>query len=34
MLASQQPYTGMQVWNKNGYGEINFGTSSDKHQKL
>ena len=24
-LARQQPYTGMQVWNKNGYGEINFG---------
>jgi len=27
-LARQQPYTGMQVWNKNGYGEINFGTAS------
>ena len=24
-LARQQPYIGMQVWNKNGYGEINFG---------
>ncbi len=24
-MARQQPYTGMQVWNKNGYGEINFG---------
>ena len=24
-LVRQQPYTGMQVWNKNGYGEINFG---------
>ena len=22
------PYSGMQVWNKNGYGEINFGQSS------
>jgi len=29
-LARQQPYTGMQVWNKNGYGEINFGQSSEK----
>ena len=29
-LARQQPYTGMQVWNKNGYGEINFGHTSDK----
>lgn len=27
-LARQQPYTGMQVWNKNGFGEINFGTSA------
>lgn len=33
-LARQQPYTGMQVWNKNGYGEINFGTSSDKMPKV
>ncbi|VXA57090.1 2-octaprenyl-3-methyl-6-methoxy-1,4-benzoquinol hydroxylase [Acinetobacter proteolyticus] len=24
-LARQMPYSGMQVWNKNGYGEINFG---------
>lgn len=24
-LARQQPYISMQVWNKNGYGEINFG---------
>ena len=29
-LARQQPYTGMQVWNKNGYGEINFGQPSAK----
>src|SRR5690606_1425219 len=29
-LARQQPYTGMQVWNKNGYGEINFGESTEK----
>ncbi|WP_441374387.1 FAD-dependent monooxygenase [Acinetobacter lwoffii] len=29
-LVRQQPYTGMQVWNKNGYAEINFGQSSEK----
>ena len=29
-LARQQPYTGMQVWNKNGYGGINFGQPSEK----
>lgn len=29
-LARQQPYTGMQVWNKNGYGEINFGQPLEK----
>ena len=29
-LARQQPYTSMQVWNKNGYGEINFGQPSAK----
>ncbi|WP_180115363.1 FAD-dependent monooxygenase [Acinetobacter sp. YH12140] len=29
-LARQQPYTGMQVWNKNGYGEINFGHVADQ----
>ncbi|WP_171265246.1 FAD-dependent monooxygenase [Acinetobacter sp. ANC 3813] len=29
-LARQMPYSGMQVWNKNGYGEINFGQSSVK----
>ena len=29
-LARQQPYTGMQVWNKNGYGEINFGHVSEQ----
>ncbi|NNH26937.1 FAD-dependent monooxygenase [Acinetobacter terrestris] len=27
-LARQMPYSGMQVWNKNGYGEINFGQAS------
>ena len=27
-LTRQMPYSGMQVWNKNGYGEINFGESS------
>ncbi len=27
-IARQMPYTGMQVWNKNGYGEINFGQES------
>ncbi|MGB5887748.1 MAG: FAD-dependent monooxygenase [Acinetobacter venetianus] len=30
-LARQMPYSGMQVWNKNGYGEINFGHVSE-HQ--
>lgn len=25
------PYTGMQVWNKNGYGEINFGQVSAQY---
>ncbi|RFS27829.1 FAD-dependent monooxygenase [Acinetobacter sp. SWAC5] len=34
ILARQQPYTGMQVWNKNGYGEINFGTSSEQAPKV
>ena len=29
-LVRQMPYTGMQVWNKNGYGEINFGHASEK----
>ena len=33
-LARQQPYTGMQVWNKNGYGEINFGHSSERTPSL
>lgn len=27
-IARHMPYSGMQVWNKNGYGEINFGQSS------
>jgi len=29
-LARQMPYTGMQVWNLNGYGEINFGHESQQ----
>ena len=29
-IARQMPYTGMQVWNKNGYGEINFGQTSEQ----
>ncbi|OJU53562.1 MAG: FAD-dependent monooxygenase [Acinetobacter sp. 39-4] len=29
-LARQMPYSGMQVWNKNGYGEINFGHPSEQ----
>lgn len=29
-LARQMPYSGMQVWNKNGYGEINFGHASER----
>ncbi|MGO3918675.1 FAD-dependent monooxygenase [Acinetobacter venetianus] len=29
-LARQMPYLGMQVWNKNGYGEINFGYASEQ----
>lgn len=29
-LARQMPYSGMQVWNKNGYGEINFGQASER----
>ncbi|MBT0887767.1 MULTISPECIES: FAD-dependent monooxygenase [Acinetobacter] len=27
-LVRHMPYSGMQVWNKNGYGEINFGSSA------
>ena len=27
-IIRQMPYSGMQVWNKNGYGEINFGQAS------
>ena len=30
-IVRQMPYTGMQVWNKNGYGEINFGHPSEKY---
>ena len=29
-LARQMPYSGMQVWNKNGYGEIYFGQASQQ----
>ena len=30
LLARQMPYSGMQVWNKNGYGDINFGHACEK----
>ena len=30
-IARQMPYTGMQVWNKNGYGEIQFGQASAQY---
>ncbi|MHA3890895.1 FAD-dependent monooxygenase [Acinetobacter sp. GXMZU3951] len=30
LLARQMPYSGMQVWNKNGYGEINFGHACEQ----
>lgn len=30
LLARQMPYSGMQVWNKNGYGEINFGQATER----
>ena len=30
LLARQMPYSGMQVWNKNGYGEIHFGDVAEK----
>lgn len=29
-LARHMPYTGMQVWNQNGYGEIVFGQASER----
>ena len=29
-LARHMPCSGMQVWNKNGYGEINFGASNER----
>ena len=29
-IARQMPYSGMQVWNRNGYGEIQFGHSSEQ----
>lgn len=29
-IARQMPYSGMQVWNKNGYGEIMFGQASTR----
>ena len=29
-IARQMPYSGMQVWNKNGYGEIQFGQASEQ----
>ena len=30
LLVRQMPYSGMQVWNKNGYGEINFGHACEQ----
>lgn len=33
-IARQMPYTGMHVWNKNGYGEINFGHASQNEPSL
>ena len=33
-IARQMPYTGMQVWNKNGYGEINFGQPSTQYPSI
>ena len=30
LLARQMPYSGMQVWNKNGYGDIHFGDAAEK----
>ena len=33
-IARQMPYTGMHVWNKNGYGEISFGHASEKQPSL
>lgn len=32
-LARQMPYSGMQVWNKNGYGEIKFGHASEEQPR-
>lgn len=29
-IQRQMPYSGMQVWNKNGYGDINFGQASNQ----
>ena len=33
-IQRQMPYTGMQVWNKNGYGEINFGEESNQYPNV
>ena len=33
-IQRQMPYTGMQVWNKNGYGEINFGEESPQYPNV
>lgn len=33
-IARHMPYSGMQVWNKNGYGEINFGQASEQQPIL
>ena len=34
LVARQMPYSGMQVWNKNGYGDINFGHASEKRPSI
>ena len=33
-IQRQMPYTCMQVWNKNGYGEINFGEESPQYPNV
>ena len=33
-IQRQMPYTGMQVWNKNGYGDIQFGVESAEYPSV
>ena len=33
-ISRHMPYSGMQVWNKNGYGEIQFGHASEQTPHL